>query len=271
MADSKILFLDLDGTLLRDDKTISKKNIKAIHKALESGSYVVVATGRPVESGRHVVRELGLTMPGCYMIAFNGGVIYDCSADRVLYEKTLHIQQAYYLFEQAKKAGIYIQTYNNVDILTEEHTKELDYYVSKTGMSYKLIPNIAVSLEEEPNKMLLIDLSNHEKLEQFKRDNEEWAKDKLNCFFSCSEFLEYCPYGVSKGEAIKILCEHLNISLKNTIAVGDERNDISMLQMAGVGIAMANAIDVVKEAADDVTRNDNNHDAIAEIIEKYVL
>ena len=87
---NKILFADLGRTLLCDDKSISEKNRAAIQKMLERGHYFVLATGRPVESGRIVVKDLGLTSPGCYMIAFNGAVIYDCAADRVLYK--VHFQ-----------------------------------------------------------------------------------------------------------------------------------------------------------------------------------
>ena len=124
---SRILFVDLDYTLLNDDKTVSQKNREAIQRALAAGNYVVVATGRPVETGRMVVKDLGLTIPGCYMIAFNGAVLYDCSADRILYEKTIPVQYVYQLFDKAHRAGLYIQTYNKTDILTEKHTKELLY------------------------------------------------------------------------------------------------------------------------------------------------
>ena len=129
---NKILFADLDHTLLCDDKSISEKNRAAIQKMLERGHYFVLATGRPVESGRIVAKDLGLTSPGCYMIAFNGAVIYDCAADRVLYKSALPIEVAQEIFDRAHKAGIYAQTYNTVDIVTKRHTKELDYYVANS-------------------------------------------------------------------------------------------------------------------------------------------
>ena len=120
---NKILFADLDSTLLCDDKSISERNRTAIQKMLEQGHYLVLATGRPVEAGRIVVQDLGLTSPGCYMIAFNGAVIYDCAADRVLYKSSLPIEVAQEIFDRAHKAGIYAQTYNTVDIVTKRHTR----------------------------------------------------------------------------------------------------------------------------------------------------
>lgn len=271
MNDSRILFIDLDATLLTDDKTVSVKNRQAIRRALDSGNYIVAATGRPVESGRLVVKELGLTMPGCYMIAFNGSVLYDCSADRVLYNKTIPVQYVYQLFDKAHRAGLYIQTYNKTDVLTERHTPELDLYTRRSKMNYKLLQDVAMALESEPHKVLLIDLESREKLEKFQAANAAWAEGKLCSFFSCDEYLEYCPLGVSKGAAVEYLCRFLNIPIGHTVAVGDERNDIPMLQAAGMGVAVANAVDAVKEIADYVTENDNNHDAVAEVIERFIL
>lgn len=271
MKSGMILFTDLDGTLLRDDKSVSKENQQAVKSALNAGNYVVVATGRPVESGRMVVRELGLTMPGCYMIAFNGGVLYDCAADRVLYDRTIPIQYVYQLFDRAHSAGIYVQTYNKTDILTEHHTRELDYYISKTKMTYKTLSDVGMGLNEEPNKVLMIYLDGREKLERFQKDNAAWERGKVSSFFSSDKYLEYCPYGVSKGSGVEYLCRFLNIPIEHSVAVGDEKNDISMIKSAHYGVAMKNAVKEAKDAAVYVTKNDNNNNAIAEVITRFML
>ncbi len=268
---SKILFVDLDATLLCDDKSVSERNRAAIQRMLEEGHYFVIATGRSVESGRHVVQELGLTMPGCYMIAYNGAVIYDCSADRVMLKKSVGIEVVQELFDRAKKAGIYAQTYNNAGVITTKHTKELDLYCERSHMSYKLTNHVLEFLDEEPQKVLLIRLENDDKLEKFQRKNEAWAKDKCTSFFSCKEYLEYCPVDTDKGTGVEYLLQLLNIPLESSVAVGDEQNDISMIQAAHIGIAMKNGIDAIKKAADFVTENDNNHDAIAEVIERFIF
>ena len=174
----KILFVDLDATLLSDDKTVSEENRAAIQKMLLAGHDIVLSTGRPVESGRAVARELELTQPGCYMIAFNGAVLYDCAADRVLLKRSLPIEVTQELFERAAKAGIYAQTYNNTEIITTRHTAELEYYRKKTGLSYKLSANVLDLLEEEPQKVLMIDLKNTGCLARFREKNLEWEKGK---------------------------------------------------------------------------------------------
>lgn len=268
---NKILFVDLDATLLRDDKTISDRNREAIQRMLAEGHYIVLATGRPVESGRIVARELGLTAPGCYMIAFNGAVLYDCAADRVLMRRSLPIDVVQEIFDRAKKAGLYAQTYSNTDIIATRHTKELDYYKDRTKLSYKLSENVLDILEEEPQKVLLIALERKERLIRFQKANASWEKGKCNSFFSCAEYLEYCPIDTSKGTGMEYLTKMLGIPMESTIAVGDEENDIPMIRAAHIGVAMKNGIQEVKDAADYVTENDNNHDAIAEVIEKFVL
>lgn len=267
----KILFTDLDGTLLKNDKTISEKNRAAIKKMLDAGHYVVVATGRPVKSAFDVVKSLGLTQPGCYMIAFNGAVVYDCAADMALMEETLPIEYVEYLFEEAKEYGLHVQTYTQTHLLTQTKSKELDYYVKTTKMPYKLVQNVFSELETEPSKVLLASLDDKEKLLRFQQDHMEWELGKCNSFFSCEEYLEYCPEYTDKGKGILFLRKFLNVEQENTYAVGDERNDIPMLKEAGTGIAVKNAVEKAKFAANYVTENDNEHDAIAEIIEKFIL
>ena len=267
----KILFVDLDATLLSDDRTVSIRNREAIVQMLNEGHYIVLATGRPIESGRIVARRLGLTMPGCYMAAFNGAVIYDCSADRTLMKRSIPIDVVQDLFERAQREGLYIHTYNNTDILTTCHTKELDYYISRTHLSYKLSHNILDALEEEPQKVLLISMNDRGRLVQFQKKNLKWQKGRCNSFFSCREFLEYCPLDTSKETGVTELTKILGLPEDSTIAVGDEQNDIAMVTAAHLGIAMKNGIPELKKAADYVTKNDNNHDAIAEIIYKFIL
>ena len=267
----KILFTDLDGTLLRDDTTVSEGNRAAIRQMLDAGHHLVVATGRPVSSGLTVVKKLGLTLPGCYMIAFNGSVIYDCSADCILQEHTMPIEYVEYLFEEANRSNIHIQTYSDSQVLAQQWDEELDYYQKTTGMSAKIVRNIFDALDKEPCKVLLASLSGQERLKKFQREHRSWETGRCSSFFSSREYLEYCPEGINKGLGVSFLREFLNVKRENTYAVGDERNDIPMLREAGTGIAVRNAYEEVKMAADYVTEHDNERDAIVEIIDKFIL
>jgi hypothetical protein len=267
----KVLFVDLDGTLLCDDKSISDKNRLAIERMLGEGHYFVIATGRSIESGRMIARQLGLGSAGCYITAFNGGLLYDCAADRVLYKKTLPVEVVQELFIRTDAAGLYAHTYNKSDVITSRHTKELDFYCTATGSSYRISENVLDMLDEEPPKVIVMSLEDEKKLQRFRKKNMSWEKGRCTSVFTSRQLLEYCPIGSDKGTGLTKLIEILNLPAECTVAVGDEENDIPMVKAANVGVAMTNGIDAIKKAADYVTENDNNHDAIAEIIEKFIL
>lgn len=269
----KILFTDLDGTLLNHDKLVSPGNRAAIERLLQAGHYLVIATGRPTKSAFKVVKKLGLIMPGCYMIAYNGGVIFDCSKEEIWMEKKLPMEHVCYLFEEAKKYGLYIQTYGEGDkILASSDGPELQFYTggNRGALDYEVSEDICQVLDEEPNKVLLIDLDEKGIL-KFWEEHKAWEEGRCDSTFSCPEYLEYLPKGVSKGNGVRTLCEMLNIDIKNAYAAGDERNDISMIEAAGVGIAMINAASEAKAVANYITENDNDHDGIAEVIDKLIL
>lgn len=268
MKKGKILFTDLDGTLLADDGSISPENKRAIGRMLANGDHIVLSTGRALSSGEKIAKRLGLIAPGCYMIAFNGSVLYDCYKKEILYKKAIPLPLVCRLFEKAHKAGLHIQTYDKTYVLAIEHTKELDYYLERTGMEYRLLPDIS-ALAEEPCKVLLVSLKSRAELETFQRENGLWTKEELSSFFSSDKYLEYCPVKVNKGAAIQELCGILDIPTECAVAAGDECNDISMLHAAGIGVAVKNAVPQAKAAADYITKRDNNHAAIAEVIEKF--
>jgi len=269
----KILFTDLDGTLLNDDKLVSEDNFKAIRRLLDAGHYLVITTGRPTKSGFRVAERLGLTMPGCYMIAYNGGVIFDCSKKEIQMEKTIPMEHVRYLFQEAKKYKLYIQTYGADDkIYASTDGQELQFYVNgnRGVLDYEVDADACDIIDKEPSKVMLIDL-NEKGIIQFWKEHKDWENGRCDSTFSDAKYLEYLAPGVTKGNAVLTLCEMLGIDIQNAFAVGDERNDISMIETAGVGIAMKNAVEEAKQAADYVTEHDNNHGGIAEVIERLIL
>lgn len=267
---SKILFTDIDDTLLNGDKSISGENRDAIRRLLEEGHYFVLVTGRPIATGKIVIKELGLTQPGCYMAAYNGAVIYDCAAGRILAEHTLPMEVTKELIDEAHKEGIYVQTYQRDTIIAEEYGEELEHYLSNAVMRYQIVDDLYSSLDKEPNKVILIDVEEPERLQQF-REGHSHLEERSNSFFSRDEFLEYCPKGISKSNGIKYISSFLGIPMEDAIAVGDERNDIAMIRTAHIGVAVKNAHSELKEIADYITERDNEHGAIAEVIEKFIL
>lgn len=272
MKNRKALFLDMDGTTLDDRHQISRKTREALQTCIEAGHEVVITTGRPAASARHLLTTYRLAEIGCrYVISYNGGLVLDCQTGETIFQYTIPLPYTKILADSAREEGLYLQTYEEPLILTEREDENLAHYIEKGSMKAKIVPDIAAALTKEPCKMLAIDLHSRERLEAFAAKMQDWGKDKVDMYLSCSEYLEIVPKGVCKGKALRDFCKYLEISVEDTVAAGDENNDISMLEAAGIGCAVQNAQEAVKKAADYITENDNNHAAVAEIVERFML
>lgn len=267
----KILFLDIDDTLLNRKKELTKENEEAIGAALAAGHKIVISTGRPLAAAMATIRRLKLTGEGCYAITYNGGLIWDCFREEAIFKETLPMEDVRYLFARADEEGIHCQTYDRTHVVVRQADEEIESYSTKTGMPFREQPELPEGLEEAPIKVLMIDLHNHQKLADFAASLSPWAKGRVNVFFSNEWYLEMVKEGLSKGSAVRFLADHLGIPMENTIAAGDMENDIPMLEAAHIGCAMANAIDECKAAADYVTERDCDHSGVAEIIRRFLL
>ena len=269
----KLLFTDLDGTLLTDDKQISPANYAALKKALHGGHKVVIATGRPLCSAKVQAQRLGLDGPGCFIIAYNGAQVYDCGADKLVYELPLPLEALYALTEECNRRGVYIQTYDETHVLVEPHNAGpvADRYCAPIHMGWRAVNSFRRDVTAAPAKVLVIDYQGREKTEAVEQWIHEHLSDQVECFFSSPHYLEVVHKGMDKGRAVIAMCERLGVPVADSVAVGDEANDVSMIAAAGVGVAMANGIPAAKAAADYVTERDNNHDGMVEVVERFVL
>ncbi|MDO4262087.1 MAG: Cof-type HAD-IIB family hydrolase [Eubacteriales bacterium] len=270
--EKKALFLDMDGTTLDDQVQVPEGNKRAIRQAIQAGHEVVVTTGRPMASARMLLERWGLDRLGCrYVIAFNGGMVLDALTGELLYEKTMPLAWMRRIAEEAKRADVYVQTYEGELVLTDQDGESLRHYLNKNRMKAKIVPDLLTGMTREACKFLAIDLSESGRLQAFCDGMKEWSADKLDLYYSSGQYLEIMPKGVCKGAALEAFCRSRGIAIENSVAAGDEYNDISMLRAAGTGCAVANARPEVKAAADYVTQRDNNHAAIEEIIGKFML
>lgn len=270
--ETKALFLDLDGTLLDDKKKITDGNRAAIRKVLDMGHKVIINTGRPLSSARLQAQALDLTDEGCYLVAYNGGVLYDSFREKEIFHESIPLDLVFKVFDEANRRGIHIQTYSETAVIVEPRCDDAGVrrYCSLTNIHHEVIQDIRM-FNMEPVKILTLDYDNPAPLEDFRKWMESWAYDCLDTFFSCDQYLEMVPKGLNKGTALRQMASLLNIPIENTIAVGDAQNDIPMIEAAHVGVCMCNGNEEVKGAAGYITENDNNHDGIKEVIEKFVL
>ena len=265
----KMFFIDLDGTTLRDDKSIPEENIRAIREAVDAGHYVSIATGRALVSAKKVAVRLGMMRRGCFLISFNGAIIYDLSDLSLLRDLRLPDETAGDLLSEAGKAGLYMQAYSETKVLAPYLCEDLLYYSGRNKVDYDIIPDLYRKKEIHTPKVLLVSMEDPQALAEFRREHREWEQGRCVSFFSCPQYLEYCPLGATKADGIAFFEERLGIAHENTIAVGDEDNDAAMIRYAGTGVVMKNGNEAVKPLADYITTRDNNHGGLAEVIRRY--
>lgn len=266
----KLLFVDLDGTLLTDEKKISDIDMAAINKMIEAGHKVIINSGRPLLSILGLAEQFGFIREGFYLSSFNGGLIYDpVKKERLVYHP-VDVELTRYFFDEAYKAGIHCHTYSDTNVISEHMTRELEFYTQRVKVPGMVVDDFRTVVSEPP-KIILICLEGKEPLERFRLEHEEIAKDRLYTTFSDPKLLEYSDPLTNKGEAIRFLCDYLNVPIEDSVAAGDEENDIPMIEAAGVGCAMRNGTEQVKNVADYTTEKTNNEGGIAEIIYKFIL
>lgn len=268
----RLFFTDLDGTLLTDDKRVSERTDRLLRQALKAGHKIVLATGRSLAGTLALAKHLGLAAKGCYLICCNGAVIYDPGQDTLLHREEISPELVRLCFAEAEQAGVYLQTYLGDQIVAQQDSPYLEAYCRIQGMTSVVVEDAASYLPaDEPAPKLLAMDQDHEKLEAFRQRIEAGCNKSLDLFFSQDTYLEIVPHGVNKGAAVRIVAEKLQFPLALCVAAGDAENDLSMLQVAGIGAAMRNGAERVRAEADYVTALDNNHDGAAEILERFVL
>lgn len=277
----KILFTDLDGTLLNDSVKVSDYSIEVLTKFIEAGNLLVPASGRPLTSMMEVVTNAGLMPYVSYMIAYNGALIWDVSNERPLHEWRITDKQAMLIEKAAFDMGIHFQTYDKEHIITTSCDDEIKFYTKKIHLPVTYSDDPVSMLSGSACKALCIDLYDQDNLCKLKDRVESDIRlhnstlsssdnsyiDELSILFSSPKYLEFFNIHAGKGNAVIKLCELIGVDISDTYAAGDEENDISMLEAAGCGIAMLNATDKVKASADVITAHTNDEDGLCRFIE----
>ena len=266
---NRIFYLDLDGTLLNDTKTITPLTRAAINDWLNNGNYLALSSGRPLNSVKEVASKEKLFHENIYLIGFNGAVIYHPFTDKIIAAKVLSKSDAVFIAKEAAKRNIYNHSYDDESILTGVVGKEIEYYTKTIHLPVKKLDNYPDGIPINPYKVLCIELENIEKLEEFKNFLNNNYGDKFCAVKSHANLLEIFPSNSGKGQAVIDFADFLNIDIKDTLAAGDEQNDLSMLQAAGISIAMLNGKEELKKEATFITETDNNNDGLLPFLKKY--
>ena len=266
--EKKIFFTDLDGTLLNDKKEITPGTREVLCKITELGHYLVFISGRPMMSVIEARKELPVSDHNLFLIASNGGVIYDAEKNQILKENRLTYEQTDYLLNTCERLGVHSHTYTDDAIVSKRQSEELTFYQKTIHMPSIITDDIISKLDKPPLKCIAIS-ADKENLEKVKKELTPWAKGQIQLMFSNDKLLEMIPITSGKGAALQWLSEYLGVAIENTLAAGDQDNDISMIEAAGVGVAMLNGALHVKEIAARITVTDNNEDGLVPILEEF--
>lgn len=260
-----MIVVDLDDSLLGNDLKISKENKKALKSAMDKGLLVTIATGRMLSSALPYIRELNIDIP---VITYQGAYIKDTLTGETLTKTTLPMMYAKQLIEECKKDDLYIQAYVEDNYYFAHDNEYSQLYHRLSGIKGIEVGDLETFLKEEPIKMLIIDVPY--RISTFRNKFDALYGEHIQIAISKPNYLEITHIDATKGRALEHLALMLGIAREEVIAIGDSYNDISMLDYAGLGVAMGNAPDEVKAHAQYVTKG-NDEDGVAEVVKMYVL
>lgn len=265
----KLLALDIDGTLTNTQKDITPATLEKIIETQEKGHIVAIASGRPLPGIRKIADTIELDRFGGYVLAFNGGRIVDYSTGEVVYQAVLDNDVVRDIYDYCLKAGCGMVTYDGDRVITGT---DIDGYMtfeaSINHMEIMRIDNFREYIDFPLNKCLLT--ADPDKAEKIEQELAEKFGDQINIFRSEPYFVEIMPPNVHKATSLEKLLEVLDMDRKDLVACGDGYNDLTMIEYAGVGVAMANAQDIVKEHANYITLS-NDEDGLVPVVDKFIL
>ena len=260
----RAIALDLDGTLTNHDKVVTPRTRQALLQAESKGAIIILASGRPTYGIVPVAECLELEKRGGYILSYNGGNIVNAKTGEKLFSQFLPDAVIPILYKYAKEKNHALLGYAGHEIITEMPD---DQYVKEESrinkMNIRKVDNLLDALEPHPTKLLMTG----DPTDMIKAEEElvEILGEKMDIFRSAPFFLELVPKGIDKAQSLLRLLSKINLTPADLMAFGDGYNDLSMLKLAGVGVAMANAAPEVRADADYVTLS-NEEDGVAEAL-----
>ena len=251
----KLVVTDIDDTLVNSNNEISQKNREIIEKCKEQDIKVILASGRPDFGMMKIVEDLKLDSYDNYLLSYNGARIANLKTGEVVYEKFLSPERIKFLIDVALENDCDILTYQNGNVITN---RDNEYARIETGLvDAKLVisENMKDDIKEGAAKVIIL---KHP-------DEAAKIKDKL-----AKELGDEYEVAISKGASLDSLCKKLGLTNENVMALGDGLNDLSMIEFAGLGVAVENGNSILKEAADFISKS-NDEDGFAYAIEKFVF
>ena len=269
--DVKLIALDLDDTLLNDDRQISDLNVQALRECAKNGIYIVLCSGRAEDAILPFVRRLEIAGldTGRFLIAINGCSIFDLHKRQNIFCRKVEPDVLIRANQLAEDFGLRSEVYTPDTIYYREATKWTKLDVDLCGLKGVAVDDYEKFLQQGFTKMLVP--GEPEQLLELQKILRDEFGSRAVIFTSKPYFLELLPPDCGKGEAVTWLANELGIPIEKTMGFGDSMNDESLIRMTGHGVAMCNGLDAIKNIADFVTEMDNNHDGVGDFIYKKIL
>ena len=274
----KAIILDIDGTLYNSQKMISERTKKALLDIQNRGTKLVLASGRPISNMEHIMHELEMDKHHGLLVAYNGASVMDCETKEIVYNKTMSTLEAKSVLNHLKNFNLIpMIAHEGVMYVNDVFSGMIQYngkqiniieYESRGG-KYTLCEkrDLAEFVDFPLNKILIAGDPDYLK-ENHSKVSEPFVGN-LSSMFTAAFYYEFTAQGVDKANALHEVLVPMGILPEETISFGDGQNDLSIIRFAGLGVAMGNAVDELRNAADEVTLS-HDEDGIAHIIERYL-
>ncbi len=261
----KLIAIDIDGTLLTSEKKLTDHSLAIMKEAEAAGLHCVLATGRVAANVKEIYGPLGLKSPcicsgGAQVVDGNFNMIHTCYIPNEIVKEVLNF---------AKEKDVHVQIFQDENFYFEKYSKWVDIYNEISGLNPLETPNLHEIPVEELNTPKVLILAEPERVLEVQAEAIE-RFPMLNIGRSRPTFLEMNNPEGNKGNALKALEKMLGLKREELIAIGDNQIDESMIIYAGLGVAIGNALDEIKEVSDYIAP-DNDHEGVAHVIEKFML
>jgi hypothetical protein len=267
----KIIACDLDETLLGKNRNVSEENRIAILKARELGVRFVPATGRGYRSVAGTLQELGLyDLENEYVISFNGGAITENRGNRLLYFEGIPFSLASELYRRGLAYDVCTHIYTRDTVYVHHFVQsEKDYLAGRMEVQEIFDDNIDFLKGQDIVKALYMN-TDYAYLKRIAEDLKDITRD-VDVSYSSNRYIEFNHRGVNKGAGLLSLAKLLGVAPEDTIAIGDNYNDLSMIKAAGLGIGVQNTVEAMKKECDVITDATCDESAVAEVIRRFIL
>jgi len=265
----KLIAIDIDGTLLNNQRELTLKTIQSITEARRRGVKVILASGRPIAGMRKHLNTLGMTTNHDYVIHFNGAILENAHSGEILHSEILSGSDAKHIANIAEEMNINSHAFSqSLGLITPKTSK----YTNKEATINEIdIHEMNFSqLENDHHIIKAMMVGDASALDEVEKHLSVELFDKYTIVRSADYFLEFLNLKSNKGLAVKKLAEILNISREDIMCIGDAENDRHMVEFAGLGVAMGNAMKGTKQAADHIT-DTNDNDGVAKAIDQFIL